>query len=243
MVVTGLVPVQTWEMYPNVAVIALGLVLGGAAAPDMDAKGASASRSFGPLTGAMSFFLRGMSQIFYRTTRGDKDPKGVGAHRLLTHTAMGALMAGGILAAVCAIPTAYGPIPAAIALGLYAGIGTFTIKNNRKLYGVRWKWWAAIVVGAIAYRTHGVDSEWLLVWAGALSFGCSVHCFGDSCTMHGTPFWWPLESGGKRWKVHHVLPEGMRIITGKRGEPIIMGFTYLLTVGACGLVIWWKMRG
>jgi membrane-bound metal-dependent hydrolase YbcI (DUF457 family) len=240
---TGLLPVQTWETYPNIAIVAVGLILGGAAAPDLDANGSSASRSFGPMTRLLSLLTRVATRGMYWATRGRRDKPGAGSHRLLTHTALGNLMGGGILAAVCSIVTPYGPIPAAIALGMYAGIGAFTIKNNRRLYGIRYKWWAALIVGAVAYRTDGVDSKWLLVWAGALAFGCAVHCFGDSCTQHGTPYWWPLQQNGKRWGTHHVLPANMRIRTGSLQEPVIMFFCYLLTVGTCGLIIYLRMRG
>lgn len=209
-----------------VPVIAVELVLGGSVAPDVDSKGSTATRVYGPLSWLVSLVVRAVTRAVYTLTRGRRDTKKDGAHRLLTHTAIGNALSGLALAGVCSIDTGYGPLPAAIALGGVGGLGAYALKK-------RWRWQVALVTGVVAYHLPGVNSTWLWLWGVAFALGCAVHCFGDSCTLSGTPWFWPIGRKGKRWNAGHVLPRGLRVRTGKTGESVAMFFTFALTAGAC----------
>lgn len=211
--------------------IAVMLVLGGSVAPDADSKGSTATRVYGPLSGLVSLVVRTVTRVAYALTRGRRDTKKDGAHRLLTHTAIGNVLFGLGLAGISAIRTPYGPLPAAIALGGVAGLGAYALKK-------RWRWNVAVVTGVVAYHLPGVDSTWLWLWGVSFALGCAVHCFGDSCTLSGTPWTAPFRlRNGRRWKTGHVLPRGLRVRTGKAGESIAMFFTFTLTAGACVALI------
>lgn len=224
-----------WQWMPAVAAVpalAAGIIVGGSVMPDLDVRGATVTRSFGPATEVISALTRVSARAVYTISRGAGDPKRRRAHRLLTHTAAGNLLAGLLLATVCSIGTAHGPLPAAIAIGLVVGIGAYALDKG-------WKWLAALVAGVLAYATPGVDTTWIWAWGGALALGCAVHCLGDSCTVQGTPYWWPLggDRRNRKWITRWVLPEALRVETGQLGERVVMFFVVTLTLGLCAVII------
>lgn len=208
---------------PLIVVILAALLVSGTQTPDMDSKGANATKAYGPITGLVSWVIRGISRTVYAATRTSKSPKKKGSHRALTHTLVGNILAGGLVATVAS----FGPIPAAVIIGGLAGIGAYAL--FRKYYLL-----IGAVVGFATYSLPGVDFEYLWLWALAFTIGNAVHCFGDSCTLSGIPYFWPLTG----WKDKHFLPEQMRVTTGKAGEKVLMFFTYLLTGLTMAGLVW-----
>jgi membrane-bound metal-dependent hydrolase YbcI (DUF457 family) len=200
---------------PLLVLTSAGLVIGGAITPDMDAKGATASLAYGPITQVISAIIRGLARLVYEVSRDRRDPKGKGAHRLLTHTLLGNILAGVLMWLVCS----FGSIPSALMVGGVAGIGAFCLL--KKVY--------LPIAAVVGFAAYSLGPEYAWIWGIVFALGNMVHCFGDSCTVSGTPYFWPISRNGRRWGNFHVLPENMRIITGKRGEPIIMGVTYAFT--------------
>jgi membrane-bound metal-dependent hydrolase YbcI (DUF457 family) len=75
------------------------LVMGGAGAvgallPDFDTKSSTASRFLGPLTGLVSWVVRGASRLTYAATKGPRDEPGTGTHRHLAHSLVAAVAVG-----------------------------------------------------------------------------------------------------------------------------------------------------
>lgn len=75
------------------------LVLGAAAGvgsllPDLDTKASTASRSLGPITGLVSWAVRGASRLAYTATKGPADEPHRGEHRHLTHSLVVAVAVG-----------------------------------------------------------------------------------------------------------------------------------------------------
>lgn len=216
---------------PAIFVVAAELIIAGSVSPDIDGP-SNATNSFGLITKTLSKIVRLISKGVYALTRGSRDAKGKGAHRYLTHTAIGNVTAGLILMAVCSINTQHGPLPAAVALGMLAGIGTYALKK-------RWKWQVTLATAVVVYVTPGVTNTWLWIWGLAFALGCAVHCIGDGCTETGIPYWWhPFRRSSRRWDRAHVLPERLRFTTGEFGENITLFFSFVFTACVCALFIW-----
>lgn len=226
---TGLVTVGIpWWLVP-VPVLAVAALQynGGTVAPDIDGP-SIATASFWPLTKLISLLVRGASKTVYVATRGPRDLKGRGTHRYLTHTAIGNVLSGLLLAGACSIDTGYGPVPGAIALGVVAGMGAMALKRS-------WKWPVALATALTGYAVlHAAGpgvGYWPWLWGLAFTFGCAVHCIGDGCTETGVPYWWhPFKRDAKRWTRDHVLPERLRFTTGKVGESLVIGIVCCFTV-------------
>jgi membrane-bound metal-dependent hydrolase YbcI (DUF457 family) len=211
---------------PVIPVICAIILVSGSQTPDMDSHGATATQVYGPATKAASWIIRLVSRTVYSLTRGAKDPENKGSHRTLTHTLLGNLVAGGLLAGV----TSLSPVAAGVSLGVLAGIGLFPFLSKKRLY-----FFLAIGIGYLAYRI-GAEAYWW-IWGVAFFMGNAVHCFGDSCTLSGTPYWWPLNRNGKRWGNKHILPDFARFRTGSLNEKAMMGVTYAVTAASIGSMI------
>lgn len=58
------------------------------------------------------------------------------------------------------------------------------------------------------------ERPWAL-WAGtAVLVGNLAHLWGDSLTLYGVPFWWPLRIQGQRWHCVHLAPRFLRFGAG-----------------------------
>lgn len=220
------VGIPWWLVPVPVLGVAILQYNGGTVAPDIDGP-SIATASFWPLTKLISIVVRLLSKGVYLATRGKRDPKGRGTHRYLTHTAVGNVSSGLILAAACTIDTEYGHVPGAIALGLVAGMGAMAFKK-------RWKWPIGLGTGLAGYLILGHPAPgvtyWPWLWGLAFAAGCAVHCIGDGCTETGVPYWWhPFKRGPKRWSRDYVLPERLRFTTGKVGESVVIGLVCCLT--------------
>ncbi len=212
----------------NIGVFAVSaaLMVSGGGYPDIDSEGSHPTRSYGWLSHLLHSFTHLLTQAFYNATLGAKDRKKKGSHRLLTHTAIGNVLAGLTLIGLGYIHQWV----AAISVGFLIGMAITMWKRKYR--------WVALAGGiAIAYATY--DPNWLWLWGLAFALGNMIHCFGDSCTLSGTPWFWPMERNGKRWGASHALPEHLRIRTGTAHERVLMLITFLLTgllVGAILLI-------
>lgn len=215
----------------DIALTALVLI-SGSTFPDIDASGSNATKSFGLITKALHKIIAAITQVVYKLTRGPGDPVLKGSHRLLTHTLIGNLGAGAALTGLCSL----GQIPAAIAMGLLVGMATAVFWRQAK-------WLVAFAAGLSVYLLPAPE-PWL--WGVAFAIGNMVHCFGDSCTVSGTPWFWPIGKGKKRWHNFHVLPESMRFTTGKEQEQIALYTTYIATAASIvigGVITWYLTSG
>ncbi|MGW1676014.1 metal-dependent hydrolase [Saccharopolyspora sp. NPDC002376] len=235
----------------GVAGTAVGALLGAGAAllPDLDADGATAYRSGGPVTAVVGETFQWLARVAYRSTRLPHDPPGDGEHRGLVHTPLFAAALGllvGIGGAITPLVTM-----AVLVLVLAPGIGALSRSGpqwiRRRLHTHRdipALLAAAIITAALTAAGAINDLGW---WAGvSITVGMIVHSAGDSATRSGIPWCWPIrrrcvkcapsaECEGSRWRRSHVLPKAMRwrvgSPTGKSIERIIE-VVCLVAVGA-----------
>jgi len=200
------------------------LMVSGGTYPDIDAEGSHATKSFGWLSHLLHSITHLITQALYSASLGRRDRPKKGSHRLLTHTALGNLLAGAVLTGICYAH----PIAAAVAVG-------FLIAMAVAVWRKRWKWQAWIGGALMAYAAY--DPRWIWIWGVAFAIGNAVHCFGDSCTKSGTPWFWPILRDGKRWGASHALPDWALIKTGTANEQILRWLTYLLTLGAIAGIV------
>lgn len=206
---------------------AVGALLGAGAAllPDLDAGGATAYRSGGPITGIVGEAFQALARLAYRTTRLPHDPPGDGEHRGLVHTPLFAV-ALGLLVALGALITPW-VTAVAMVLVLAPGIGALSRSGprwvRRRLHTHRDlpAMLVAILITAVLWMS-GAMTE--LGWyAGAsITIGMIIHSCGDSATRSGVPWSWPLRRScdkcatkttgckGSRWRRSHVLPKALR---------------------------------
>lgn len=220
---------------------AVGALLGAGAAllPDLDADGATAYRSGGPITGIVGEAFQALARMAYRSTRLPHDPPGDGEHRGLVHTpifaaglgllvALGALISPWVTAGVMVLVLAPG-------IGALSRSGPRWVRRNLRTH----RDFAALIAAALVTAALWIsgamgDLGW---YAGAsVAVGMVVHSAGDSATRSGIPWCWPFrrrcvkcsvrsKCAGSRWRRSHVLPEMLRwrvgSPAGKRIERVI----------------------
>jgi membrane-bound metal-dependent hydrolase YbcI (DUF457 family) len=201
-------------------------VAGFALLPDLDCGSATASRILGPITGAMSWALRGASRALYAVTKGPRDEDWSGEHRHLSHTVVFALAAGGLTALGTHLAGRW-VVLAVLAFGI--------LLAHAALGG-----WIALAAGggaaAIAITSGGtvLDSVAPWLWI-AVTVGCVVHCLGDALTLSGCPFLFPIPIAGETW-AELGPPYFMRFRTGGAVEsrvifPVFAALGVLLLPG------------
>lgn len=199
-------------------------MVAGSTYPDIDSEGSHPTKAYGPVSHLLHSITHLITQAIYHATLGQRDRAKKGSHRLLTHTALGNILAGIVLALICWIH----PYAAAVAVGYLIGMAVAVWRKRLKYHG--------LIGGAlIAFATY--DPSMLWVWGVAFAIGNMIHCFGDSCTKSGTPWFWPMLRNGKRWGASHALPEWARIKTGTANETVLRWLTYGLTLGALGAIV------
>jgi membrane-bound metal-dependent hydrolase YbcI (DUF457 family) len=170
--------------------------------PDLDCKGARASRLLGPVTGGISWLLRRASSSLYRATKGPRDENGAGTHRHLTHTFLGALAFGGLAAGGIALGgpwVALGVLLLGILLAEDA-LGNWILKvAGLAAVGLVLTAWtgsepAAMLTAMLA--TLSAIGGWLGI---SVTAGCLVHLLGDALTYAGLPLWFPIKHKGEVW--------------------------------------------
>jgi membrane-bound metal-dependent hydrolase YbcI (DUF457 family) len=214
------------------AVVFGATTAGFALLPDLDHPGASASRLLGPLTGLLCWILRKTSSGLYAVTKGPRDEKVTGQHRHLSHTIL--------FAAALGAATAYGTkaggvwaVAGVVIFGLMlatAALGDWLIP----VAGAGVTWWF-VTAGPDHVQELTQISGWLGI---AVAAGCFTHCLGDSLTIAGCPFLFPIPIAGETW--YEIRPpRHLRFRTGKKVEtrlifPIFVIAAVLLIPGVWG---------
>jgi hypothetical protein len=231
---------------------AVGALLGAGAAllPDLDADGATAYRSGGPITGVIGELFQALARVAYRTTRLPHDPPGDGEHRGLVHTPLFAVGLG-LLVALGALISPW-VTTIVLVLVLAPGISALSrsgprwVRRNLRTHRDLPALIAAVLV-TTGLSMSGAMNE-LGWWAGAsITVGMIVHSAGDSATRSGIPWCWPFRRScdkcvikggqcrGSRWRRSHILPKAMRWRVGsKPGKRIerVIEVVCLVLVGA-----------
>jgi hypothetical protein len=177
--------------------------------PDLDCKGATASRVLGPITGLLSRLLTTTSAALYQVTKGPRDEKGRGTHRHLTHCGLFAILLGLVAAATSTLSPwvvvgwlAFGLLLAQAAGGDWVlGGGGAAVAGPRGL--------GAAPVAVLAPMQG---------WVGlAVGLGCLCHIAGDAVTRSGVPILFPLPIAGETWYEVRLLGP-LSFTTGKGVE-------------------------
>ncbi len=216
----------------STVVVGAGVAAGFALLPDIDHPGSTISRSLGPITRVIG---RTVSYVADKvqdwTCRCCKDPDTV-AHRALTHTAVGAVATGALVAWVCARlgqPAALVVVALAVALAVRGIVPT-------KWRGSLGSAGAGVVAAGLAFRFGPASGWW---WLGLpAGFGVLAHIVGDGLTKSAVPLLWPAKIRGCRW-FPCGSPRWLRFRTGGRVERWLVG-PLMLAGLACSV---WVLAG
>lgn len=179
---------------PVLGIISAGIVGGAALGPDIDQPSATISRVFGPLSQWFSEGVNAVSARVYDATASEYDEDRDGGHRGFTHTVVFAVA----VSALCSFVAQWWQGLAAVlflcvSLALRGLLGNWAKRRG----------WLSTTAVAGALTTvlvfalpagYGTGQLGLLV-----GLGCIVHCWGDSLTISGCPWLWPVPIRGERW--------------------------------------------
>lgn len=151
------------------AIVGTVLCAGAALVPDLDHKKATITRTFGPITKALSYAVRKIS----------------GGHRVGTHSFLGI--------AVIGVMAQYGvmyrdELPARIMLCTLMCLALGGAIRMLRIPG-----WIddvapiPVVIGLVCFTSVPLE-----IVPPALMLGCAIHVAGDVITKGGCPLWWPL---------------------------------------------------
>lgn len=98
-----------------------------------------------------------------------------------------------------------------------------------------------VSVGLCLLLTQWFDYETSLMISTAFGLGCITHDIGDSLTLMGCPFLWPLPIAGETWYEINLLPARFRFKTGGTAErfvvfPLMAILAVLLVPGVWSVV-------
>lgn len=193
---------------------------GAALLPDLDHPPATVSRSFGPLTRAISHGVDGFSVGVYNLTRFKNDPHRNGGHRTFTHTAVFAALAGILCTSLVLLNN---PWLTAGMLFFLAGLGVRGLLHewDHKADTFVVMTFSAVITWACWGWVHTGDHR--AQWFGlAVIVGCLAHCVGDAITEDGCPVLWPVPLGRRLWRPVG-LPTPLRYRTGGKVELLFVG--------------------
>ncbi len=213
---------------PEEAFVYAGIAAGAALLPDLDSPQATVSRSFGPLSQAVSHVVESSARTFVNLTRGRRDRKCSHGHRTATHTLWFALLTG---AAASFLIGSFGR-PAAIGM-LFFFLG-LAIRGLVPEWSKKTEW--LVVTGVSALLAAGAwvyvpTTASALVMGSAVTVGVLTHLAGDLITKHGVPALAPLIPLGRRrwWKVR--LPQPLRIsASGPADKALLVVFSLLVFI-------------
>lgn len=214
------------------ALVAAGLCAGAALLPDLDHPSATVARAFGPITELMAHGVNGLSKRVYGATRTRKDDDRDGGHRGLTHTWVFAAAVGGALTGAVALvgkPVVLGALFFFLSLALRG-----LLKDTARRFG-----WLGVTVaaGLLTWLAGAVlPEDQAGAWLGAVvALGCLVHCWGDSLTLSGCPWLWPIPIMGQRWYPIGT-PHVLRFRAGGTAEKwLVMPVLTAATIAAAAL--------
>ena len=248
-VVVGLTAADLAHTSVTVGVVLAMLTAGAALLPDLDHPSATAARAFGPVTELVAGFLDRAGVWIYNATATRYDRRVRDGHRTITHTVVFALLAGTGVGALVATVGRWALLGTLFVLASLAVRGLTASprrdqRAHRILHRVRvisralhWGW-------RTRRRAHRFHANALSVSAYAITFtgvcyfavpqidpvllgecvalGCWTHCLGDSCTLAGCPWLWPLRIKGRRWYPIGT-PQFLRFRTGGKEDDSISG--------------------
>lgn len=212
---------------PAQCFVAAILCAGAALLPDIDNPSATVSRVFGPFSQWYSRGVNNGSAAIYDMTKTARDNDRDGGHRGVTHTWPFALAIG-----------ASASVGAQMRLGMLAILFLCLSLALRGLLADAARKWGWLLTTAVSAALTAVAAIWLPPtpgWVGlAMGVGCIVHCWGDSLTLMGCPWMWPIKIKGKRW-YDIATPAFLRFRAGGKVET--WAVTPVLTLGVYALCI------
>ncbi|MET9798277.1 metal-dependent hydrolase [Nocardiopsis alba] len=170
---------------------------GAALLPDLDEPGSTVGRSLGLVSEKTSEGLRALSRRVYAATSTEREGRGDGGHRHLTHTVPAVLVFG----ALGWLVALFQPVGTALVVLAMAALGAGTVARSLKGWGpLRTRRRAALVVAIVlavvaAFAPGG--AAWMIGLTVAV--GALTHVLGDWLTRSGVPLAWPFVHRGKRW--------------------------------------------
>jgi len=194
--------------------------------PDIDHPSATAARSFGPLSAALAFALNLLGEALFSLTSSIKDKPRRDGHRTITHTLVFALLSGvGATAISAAWPRwgTFGILFVGLSFALRGLVGDWAKRNGWLTLSATA---AVLSFSAMVIEPAGVAPALLGV---AVALGSFTHCLGDSCTLAGCPWLWPIPIRGQVWYPIGT-PEFLRFRTGTEevdGEEILRAMMWV----------------
>ena len=192
------------------------VVIGGALMPDLDNTNSSAESALGFIGSGISAFMRLTAPIIQGLihTRYDKDTDN--PHRGFYHTALSAVLAGGIFAFLCG-PTISVPIGDIVVIdgkrfalilafiGAHIALSTLGEPLLAKLKSAAGLFEflvptavSAVIVGALWSQLPDTGVNYAMIGV-AYGFGWLIHILGDMFTVQGVPVLFPFPIHGKMW--------------------------------------------
>lgn len=223
----GLALAQAAGLTPAQGFAAGALCAGAALLPDIDNPSATVSRVFGKASQWLSRRVNDASAAVYDMTKTARDNDRDGGHRGVTHTWPFALAAGAGSTAVAEFRVG---MLAVLFLCLSLALRGLLADVARKAGWLLTTAASAVLTAAAAIWLPPTPS-----WVGiAVGVGCLVHCWGDSLTLMGCPWLWPIKVKGKRW-YDVATPAFLRFRAGGTAET--WAVTPALTLGAVALCV------
>lgn len=224
-----LVATVTGHADPSALPIA-AVAAGAALLPDLDHPRSTVSRFGGWITRIISWCLRTGSAALYQATKGPRDEDRSGGHRHLTHTALFAAAAGGVIVAATWLARGHSALAAAtvvavvvaLAVALAAHVLTGWILPVAVLGGA--VWWTTVPGPPLAVVADAAPAV-----GAAVAAGCVAHDLGDALTHYGCPILWPLPIRGETW-YELGPPQALRFTTGGVVEQYVV-FPGLVVAG------------
>jgi membrane-bound metal-dependent hydrolase YbcI (DUF457 family) len=215
-------------VHPHATTTAVGAALcaGAALLPDMDHPCSTVARTGGWVSQLLCELIAEVCARIHAATRTPLDRPDLDGHRTATHTAVFAVAAGLVVAALASAAMW-------VAAGLVAGLiwlGTRGVVRRRRYRAVGVV--AALLTGAGAAESG--SPGWLL--GVAVTVGCVTHCLGDAATNSGCPLLWPLQVYGRRW-FPVGTPRWLRFGTGGVAERVVLVLLILAGFGEAGWLV------
>jgi membrane-bound metal-dependent hydrolase YbcI (DUF457 family) len=230
--------------------LAGALVCAGASLlPDLDRENSTASNVFGSLSRGASVRVSGLSRRLYRSTRTRWDypqPDEDDGHRGMTHTLLFAVLAGVVAWAAAGVNAVLVVFPTAC-LAVRAAIPYLQMQNDGLVSSAL----VRVLRHSISTSVLGAAVAWIALRhlddpvgvAALVALGCLVHCLGDSLTLAGCPWLWPMPILGRRW-FRIGLPRPLRFRTGGRVEALLIAPLIVLgTLVVGGLIVAPRLLG
>jgi membrane-bound metal-dependent hydrolase YbcI (DUF457 family) len=216
----------------STVLIGAGVSAGFGLLPDIDHPGSTISRSLGPLTRGIARLVSFVADwVQDRTCPCCKDPD-TAAHRGLSHTAVGALAAGALVA-LCGWRLGQPAALLVVFLAVALAVRGMVSPRARGTLG------AALAGAVAAGLVYGLGPEAGWWWLGLpAGFGVLAHIAGDGATKSAVPLLWPLKISGCRW-YPCGSPRWLRFRTGGGVERWVVGPLMLAVfAGSC-----WVLAG